>query len=63
MKTTLAFLLLLLLARPVNLQAQGVNPGSDDRLKLAALFVAVAHGGANVTILRQPLSVFHGPPR
>ncbi len=41
MKTTFAFLLLLLLARPVNLQAQGVNSGSDDRLKLAALFAAV----------------------
>jgi len=50
MKTTFAFLLLLLLARPVNLQAQGVNSGSDDRLTLAALFAAVANGGGNVTI-------------
>ncbi len=40
MKTTFAFLLLLLLATPVSLQAQGVNPGSEDRLKLIALLLA-----------------------
>jgi hypothetical protein len=50
MKTTFAFLLLLLLARPVNLQAQGVNSGSDDRLKLAALFAKAADHGGTVTI-------------
>jgi hypothetical protein len=50
MKTTFAFLLLLLLASPVNLQAQGVNSGSDDRLKLAALFAAAADHGGTVTI-------------
>ena len=50
MKTTFAFLLLLLLARPVNLQAQGVNSGSDDRLKLAALFAQAADHGGTVTI-------------
>ncbi len=50
MKTTFAFLLLLLLARPVSLQAQGVNSGSDDRLKLAALFAKAADHGGTVTI-------------
>ena len=50
MKTTFAFLLLLLIARPVNLQAQGVNSGSDDRLKLAALFAKAADHGGTVTI-------------
>jgi len=50
MKTTFAFLLLLLLAPRVNLQAQGVNPGSDDRLKLAALSAKAADHGGTVTI-------------
>ena len=50
MKTTFAFLLLLLLAPPVNLQAQGVNPGSDDRLKLAARFAKAADHGGTVSI-------------
>ncbi|MEZ6123606.1 MAG: hypothetical protein R3C49_10560 [Planctomycetaceae bacterium] len=50
MKTTFAFLLLLLLARPVKLQAQGVNSGSEDRLKLAALFAKAADHGGTVTI-------------
>ena len=50
MKTTFAFLLLLLLATPVSLQAQGVNPGSEDRLKLAALFAKAADHGGTVTI-------------
>lgn len=50
MKTTFAFLLLLLLARPVSLQAEGVNSGSDDRSKLAALFAQAADHGGAVTI-------------
>jgi len=33
MKTTFAFLLLLLLAPPVNLQAQGVNPDINEELQ------------------------------
>ena len=50
MKKAFAFLLLLLLARPVSLQAQGVNSGSDDRLTLAALFAQAADHGGTVTI-------------
>ena len=50
MKKAFAFLLLLLLARPVSLQAEGVNSGSDDRLKLAALFAQAADHGGTVTI-------------
>ena len=50
MKTTFALLLLLLLGSPISLQAQGVNPGSVDRLKLAALFAKGADHGGTVTI-------------
>jgi hypothetical protein len=50
MKKAFAFLLLLLLARPVSLQAEGVNSGSDDRLKLATLFAQAANHGGTVTI-------------
>jgi hypothetical protein len=50
MKTAFAFLLLLLLVRPVSLQAEGANSGSDDRLKIAALFAQAADPGGTVTI-------------
>lgn len=50
MKTTFALLLLLLLGSPISLQAQGVNPGSVDRLKLAVLFAKGADHGGTVTI-------------
>ena len=50
MKTTFALLLLLLLVTSVRLQAQGVNPGGDDRSRLAALFAKGADHGGTVTI-------------
>lgn len=50
MKMTFTFLLLLLLASPVNLRAQGVNPGSDDRSKMATLFALAVDNGGQVTI-------------
>jgi len=50
MKTTFALLLLLLLVTSVRLQAQGVNPGGDDRSRLAVLFAKGADHGGTVTI-------------